>query len=347
LLWWTKGDHLPPLLTTSNGNDGFPSGSLGLSGTSIVYGNSSVADQSRSGARLFAGYWLTDERLLGVEVGGFFLQTVQKRFALASPGSPPLYRPFFDVLNNMEFRELVASNLPSQNPPGGITSGGFSSNYRSSLWGTEANLRSCLLCCDNFFIDGLAGFRMVALDDDLQIHESPTLTAGGLSSTNLIEDHFQALNRFYGGQLGVVGEWRLDRWSFNLNTKLGLGVTQQTVRISGSTTAIDPFGNTITLPGGLLALAPNMGNHNRNVFTVVPEVGLNVGYQVTDHIRAFVGYDFLYWSNVARAGQQIDFGVNQRLMAGGPGGGPARPAFAFNATDFWAQGITAGVEFRY
>ena len=41
-------------------------------------------------------------------------------------------------------------------------------------------------------------------------------------------------------------------------------------------------------------------------FAVVPEVGFNVGYQVTPHLKFFVGYSMLYWSRVLRAGDQVD-----------------------------------------
>jgi hypothetical protein len=80
---------------------------------------------------------------------------------------------------------------------------------------------------------------------------------------------------------------------------------------------------------------------------VVPEVGVTLGYQFNDHIRAFAGYNFLYWNNVARAGNQVDTSVNTNLLAPPLGGGPSRPAFSFNGSEFWAQGVTFGIEFRY
>jgi hypothetical protein len=80
-------------------------------------------------------------------------------------------------------------------------------------------------------------------------------------------------------------------------------------------------------------------------------VGINVGYQLTEHLRAFVGYSFLYWTHVARPGDQIDRAVNPTqlpLSTTAPQlTGPARPAPVLRDTDFWAQGISFGVEFRY
>src|SRR5262249_15174735 len=81
-----------------------------------------------------------------------------------------------------------------------------------------------------------------------------------------------------------------------------LGSTAEVVDVAGST-VIAPPGQVPTVGnGGLLAQPTNSGHFSRDQFAVVPEVGINVGYQVTEHLRAFVGYSFLYWSNVARPG---------------------------------------------
>ncbi|MGG7379585.1 BBP7 family outer membrane beta-barrel protein, partial [Escherichia coli] len=67
-----------------------------------------------------------------------------------------------------------------------------------------------------------------------------------------------------------------------------------------------PGGQTSAVVGGLLALPSNIGNFQRNRFGVVPQVGLKVGYNLTDNLRVYVGYDFLWWCNVVRPGDQID-----------------------------------------
>ena len=45
-------------------------------------------------------------------------------------------------------------------------------------------------------------------------------------------------------------------------------------------------------------------------------------YDVTQHVRGVVGYDFLYMSNVLRPGAQIDRNINptQNFVLGGTGG---------------------------
>jgi hypothetical protein len=348
-------------LTTAVGPpfpDANRTGSLGLANTQIVFGNSDVATSMRSGARVMLGYWFDDERLLGVEVGGFITQRLVDRFAAASPGSPLLYRPFINATPGtptpigVESVEIVASaGVPGQAP----TAGGFAATHTSNFLGGEANVRSNLLCNENYFLDGVVGFRYVRLNESLDLVENPTSLVpigpvAALTTIN-ISDQFRTTNQFYGGQLGLIGEARFGKWSVDVNGKVGLGSTVQTVNLAGATVVTNPSLPPVTFPVGFLVTDTNRGNFTRNTFSVVPEVGVSLGYQVTDHLRLFAGYDFLYWSNVVRPGNEIDRNVNlfHTAVVGLPPMpmGPARPAFAFNGSDFWAQGFHCGLEFRY
>jgi hypothetical protein len=98
-----------------------------------------------------------------------------------------------------------------------------------------------------------------------------------------------------------------------------------------------------------LAQSTNIGSYSRDVFAVVPEIDLNVGYQVTPHARLEAGYSFIYWSNVVRAGDQIDTSVNASYIPPGQTvvGDPTRPRFAFEQTSFWAQGVNFGLKLTW
>ena len=98
---------------------------------------------------------------------------------------------------------------------------------------------------------------------------------------------------------------------------------------------------------GLLAQGTNLGSRSTNEFSVIPEGTTAVGYQVTEGIRAFVAYSALYWTNVTRAGDQIDMVVNATQIPPGTLNGAARPGVTGTKTDFWAQGVSFGVEIRY
>jgi len=132
-------------------------------------------------------------------------------------------------------------------------------------------------------------------------------------------------------------------------SKLALGNTYQEVNISGFTTTTQG-GVPTTDTGGLLAQSTNIGQYSRNQFAVMPQLGANLGLQVTPRLRIIGGYTFLYWSRVARAGDQVDMDVNSRLLPNDtrPLAGDTRhPQFVFQNVDFWAQGISAGVDYRW
>jgi hypothetical protein len=281
---------------------------------------------------------------LGIDLGGFFLGEGVNRFSASSTGSPFLARPFTNALTGAQDIEAVAA-------PNGLN-GAFSTVNTSQLWGAEANLRSNLCCGCNWFIDGLAGFRYLGLHDSLRVQENlavinsqnPNLPVG---STFVVTDRFGTQNNFYGGQIGGMGEYRFGRWSVDLRTTIAFGVTQQFVSIGGTTLAQAPGMAPQLSQGGLLAQSSNIGRYSHDQFSVVPEIGINLGYQFTNHIRGFVGYNFLYWSSVARAGNQIDSVVNPNLLPPSQPGGPQRPAFVPQGSDFWAQGINFGLDIRW
>ena len=305
-----------------------------------------------SGGRLQLGYWLTDDHLLGVDTSFFFLGDTNGSTSTTSNGNPLLFRPFIDVVRNIPSVELVAvSNAAGVS----FLAGNFTTENSSSFWGGDFNLRTNLASGPCFFLDATAGFRYLRLDDTLNMNENlrvvntffdPTrgivVPAG---TTFLVNDNFQTKNQFYGGQLGLSGEYRRGPWVFGVDAKVGLGDTRQTADIIGTTS----INGGSPLVGGLLAQSSNIGHFTRDIFTVVPEIGLNVGYQITPHCRAFVGYNFLWWSSVARAGNQIDLGINTaKIPPGGVGAAtPDRPAFSFNGSDFWAQGINVGLMFAW
>jgi hypothetical protein len=346
LLWWIKDSRLPPLITA-----GTPAsaGVLGVPGTTTIFGDSEFRHEDFSGGRFNAGFWLDCEHLCGLEGGFFFLGSRSDNFCVAgsgAPGSPVIARPVFDVLANRENAELVA--FPGQ------LAGTVCVTSNSRLWGANIDVIHNLCCGCCYRVDLIAGFRYLELDEGLTITENLTILPGVPAiggSTFFVEDDFGAHNRFYGGEVGARGEYRWNKVFADVLGKVALGSTHEVVDINGTTVITPPGGPASTFHGGLLAQPSNIGHFHRDQFAVVPEVGINVGYQVTNHFRAFVGYTFLYWSNVVRPEDQIDRAVNlsQLPSSAGPGTlvGPARPAPLFRDTDFWAQGISFGLEFRY
>ncbi len=347
LMWWFKGEHLPPLITTGPQQPDNFNGILGMPGTVVLFGGRDVSGGLRSGARLTAGVWCDDECETGVEASGFFLGQRSFRYTANSSQFPVLARPFFNLNAGTEFAQ--ESTAP------GLASGSVSVGGPGSLWGAEINLR-CNLCCDDCWgrLDFLAGPRYLQLDEGLHIQESllGLAGAGPFAGDHItVTDRFDTRNQFFGGQVGL--DYRLTRGDFSLDLlgKVALGDSHEVVNIHGSQQIVTPTGAVSTFNGGLLALPSNSGQHTRDRFGVVPEVGVNLGWQVTDWCRLTVGYNFMYWSSVARPGDQIDRGLDVTQIPNfQPGATPAnlgRPAAVVRGTDFWAQGVNFGVEFRY
>ena len=71
LLWWTKGSHLPALVTTSGTDLSTPPGSLGRADTVVLFGDSTVENGNRSGYDLTLGMWLNCCNTWGIE-GNYF-----------------------------------------------------------------------------------------------------------------------------------------------------------------------------------------------------------------------------------------------------------------------------------
>jgi hypothetical protein len=348
LLWWTKSSPLPPLVTTSL--PGTPVGSagiLGAFGTSVLFGGQAVSENPRSGGRISAGGWLNDSQCLGLEGYFFGLQGVSNHFDALSTGNPILARPFFNVQTGAPDATLIA--FP------GVVKGGVNVALSSTdLVGAGADLRAnvccgcsglCCGCC--YRVDLLGGYRFLHMHEGFGLSETEIAAgpnAPAPAGTRIdLSDSFGTENQFHGAEVGVNAEFRHCRWSVDVLGKLAVGETAEDIAINGNTS----IKGGPPAPGGFLALPTNSGNFHRSPFAFVPEVGLDVGYQLTEHLRVFAGYTFIYWSKVARPGDQIDLALNPSQFPPGHLRGLPRPAFIPHDTDFWLQGIDFGGELRF
>jgi hypothetical protein len=355
LLWSTKRASLPPLATVGDPADPLP-GALGQPGTRVLFGGEpDGSSRYLPGFRLRGGYAITNE--WAVEASGFWLQNRSSQFAAQSGagGLPVIGRPIIDALTGVESSYL--DSFP------GFFAGGIAIHSSTSFWGLEANAAKRLSGQGSTGpkIEVLFGTRYLRLHDQLLIQDNFAPTAPGILTflggpadppTTLSDfDRFTANNDFYGAQLGVRSSLTADRWSFAGGAKLALGITRQTVGIDGATSLLTPGATTLTAPGGVLAQVTNIGSYKSNQFAFVPELELNAGYEIFPGAVIRVGYNLIYWSNVVRAGEQIDRTINPSIVPSdttfGTPGGPARPAFTFNRTDYWAQGLNLGFNYRF
>lgn len=359
LMFWTQGMDIPPLVTTSPAaTPRDQAGVLGESTTTILLGNDDLLDDLRSGLRVRLGVWFDDSGRLGLqgEYWGLEKEAESVTFASDATGLPILARPFFNINPRDPFTllfdpparedaELISFPAVSR---GDVTVSASTElhavglllrhNAAANAWGGDGAGFSR--------IDLLAGYRFLNHRDRLQIVENVvSLDIANPGEFNLV-DRFGTKNEFHGGDVGLQWETGTQRWSANLLVRSAFGNTRQTAAIDGSTVITVPSTAPASYSGGLLAQDSNIGRYERDEFTIVPEVGVTLGLNVSRHWRLTAGYTLLYWTSVARAGDQIDLDVNPDQLAPPitPIEGALRPEFEFRDDGMWVQGLSVGLQ---
>jgi hypothetical protein len=358
LLWKVRRGNVPVLVTTSTAPSTAvpPPGTLGQNQTTILFGGSTLPFDEQVGLRAAFTLYPVADGPVGLQLGGFFLgrSTVNYSVASNAQGSPILAQPLTtpDLGPN-----ALPIAIPNFGPDPGFR-GDISEQVTSNLFGYEINAVHHYRKIDGYpQMHSLGGFRALGLQESLVQTTNITNLANPLNN-NLplngvpvrsvrIIDSFRASTNFYGGQFGVRACWIFSAVSVDVWGKLALGVSQQHVIRSGE--SIGSNGDRVA--AGVRVVSSNAGTDTWNRFAVLPEVGLNLGYAVTDNIRLRLGYTFLYLSSAARVGEQIDTTVDRRLVpttnAYNAPGAVARPAVLRNSTDFWAQGGNLGLEITF
>jgi hypothetical protein len=323
-----------PLVTTDDGRGN----------QRVLFGESNISFDAFSGFRFTVGAWFDTVNNIGMELNAFSLQQQSTFYSIFSDsnGNPPLNLSFVNRTPGTSGEYIYPVTVPGQ------FAGDIQSESSIRLWGAEANGVFCLWRNTGpgtlFEFSALAGFRYLDLAENFWLTNSSTDVV--TFNTFDFYDNFYTRNQFYGGQIGARINWEVNRFGLNLTAKLAMGDTHQTVDVQGNSyTSGIGYGS-----GGFYAQPSNSGHFTANQFGVVPAVELRFSYQLRPWLRAFVGYDFLYWNQVVRPGDQIDRNLNltqSNTLGNGVLAGPALPGVQFNRTDFWAQGATFGLEVRY
>jgi len=362
LMWWTNGIRLPPLVTTSpQGTTASEAGVLGYPNTTILFGDQTVANDGRAGIRITMGMWLDNCHNWGIEVDYFTIGEKNANFNEYSTGDPILARPLYNVQTIAQSRELVA--YPD------IVEGRVTADAKDYFQGTGVWLTYNLCCnecgepcCETADecccapplmyccrTDLLVGFRYYKHSSSVLIREDLRVTQEGPTENWLfdITDNFRARNDFYGSELGLRTRVHRGRWSLEMLAKVAVGNTRQVITIEGQTIVTPTDQPTEIREGGVFAVRSNMGTYNRDAFTMIPQLGVEVGYQLNCNWRAYMGYNLLYWGCIAQAADQIDLYIDPRNIP--PTQDPALPfpAFSGKTSCFWAQGANVGLECRF
>jgi len=348
LLWWVRKAEVPPLVTMGSLNDMTP-GALGQPNTVALIGPGPLDQSEQSGVRVTALYWFDQDHTWGVEATGFWLANSSVSQGISGDGNTSttvIARPFLNANTlNRDADPIVVPN---------VQSGSLNVTMKRQFLGAEANLRlsECTDITPFSRFSCLAGVRYLSLNEKLQIAEQVTDlpdSDGNPGNSALLNDNFLTYNRFYGAQVGLEAESRVGPVVFTLAGKVAVGDNNQVVKINGVTVITEPDGVVTTdATRGLLTQPTNVGRFSRNKIAVVPEADVGLALEFNEHLRVSVGYNFLFWTDVLRPGDQIDPVVNVGPV-GFPGvlGSSPHPAVPFHTSGFWAQGFIAGLQVSY
>ncbi|MEM9586975.1 MAG: BBP7 family outer membrane beta-barrel protein [Planctomycetota bacterium] len=349
LYWQVDGMEVPALVTSSPiGTPQSQAGVLGQSGTTIRFGSGEFNEGGTSGYRVSGGFWVTPNRAFGIGAEYFDLMEQDDGFSASGDGSSILARPLFDITSGNETSQLIS--FP------GFARGSIAITSESDLRSFLINGRAALCpqcqgtcgCPTGDRVDWIVGYRYLELDDRLRLRENVTSLVTAEPGSISLDELFRAENRFNGLQLGVAYQSRFERFWLESSLRVAVGNMNQQVSIEGNSIVND--GTTTTgYTGALLAQRTNIGNYERDEFTMIPEIGLQAGIRLTDWLHANVGYTLLYLPNVVRAGHQIDTDVNPGLFPPetDPLTGALRPRFSFRQDDFLAHGLSVGAQVQF
>ena len=351
LLWWSQGQGSPPLVTTSPDNTlREDAGVLGRPGTQILHGGERLDGNGRLGGRFNVGMWLDDCRHTAIEAtwlmlgdggnsGNFYAQSVQ------DPVSPILARPFFNTQLEEQDARLVA--FPD------IVTGDVQVETSNELNSVSVLARWNYCRGAGCRVNLVGGYRFLRFREGLLVNEQLTsIDDGGVVPVGTVFqlfDSFATDNEFHGGEIGLSLFYDHGPWSLDVLPKLAIGNMRQTVAIDGSTMTISPIDPPLTQPGGLLALPTNIGQSEQDRVALIPELNLNLRYHWSACFSMSVGYSLLWITDVARAGDQIDFRVNPSQLPsnGGSVVGDAYPRRQLDHSSMWFQGLNLGVAWQY
>ncbi len=347
LIWWLSNSPVNVPVVTTGDFTKATAGRIGDPTTTILFGNSSYDMGAYSGGRLGLVWWVDDQQTFGIEGGGFWTQSRSRDFRAATnpaTGLPLLLFPYQDTAGAEQ--GIVIAN------PNTKTRGNVRATLENRLWGAHVNGVVNFTQTETCSVDFLVGFRYYDLMESLDIVTNTERTSTSLSYSAI--ERFRTRNQFYGGQLGARTGIQGFRLSGELTGLVALGGTEQLINAVGTSNF---FGAGATTPGirsGFVYTQPsNIGSTHHGTFSVVPQLQAKVGYDLTRCLRATLAYDVLYWNNIVRPGQQIDRTINFTQGSPNFGGlagglvGSARPAPQHNDTDFWAHGISVGLELRW
>jgi len=333
---------------------------LGPASTSVLYGAGDLSYGAASGFRISGGFFRPQDQRLGLELSALYIAPTSNDFFGRSGdnGVPTFGRPFFAT--DLNTPSSILASFPT------VVSGSILGRSTSRLWGIDANglLNLYRTPPENlraWTLNLVGGFKFLDLGERLNITSASTVLAGrtvpyaGITvpenTTLIVEDDFQATNRFYGGQAGFQSQYYGGRWYFGLTGKVGLGIMHQELSIDGTTGQNNPTVPIISQTiGGVYANPQNIGTYTNDAFGIITDLNATLGFNVTSWLTVTAGYNLIHMNSVVRPGNQIDGRIDSTVIPTsinyGAAAGP-RNNFRLRTTDYFIHGMNFGFNVHY
>ena len=338
--WFIRSMKVPPLLTTG------PAGGfavVGQPGTETLYGDDRLESRHGDryvGVRFGFDWWFDEERTFALHGSALFLERDSSNVTVPWESATTLARPFVDASTGTNQTLIVAGNSGL-----GPLSGSINVYSRIELFGQDLGGLAILSRGDGWSVGGILGTKFLQMRERLDITDTSRILP---DQTTLVSatDHFHTFDKFYGGQVGLVGEFRpTDRLTIRLQGTFGLGADDQVIRTYGDQLFQTPLVRVVK-NYGLYVLPSNTGNFERADFDTVSEASLSIAWDISRHFTMHLGYSLLVWTNPVRPGDQI---TPINLSQVSPGGlvGPLEPLIPWKTDLLLVHGANVGLEFHW
>ncbi|MCH9653614.1 MAG: BBP7 family outer membrane beta-barrel protein [Planctomycetes bacterium] len=201
----------------------------------------------------------------------------------------------------------------------------YTVNMNTEMVGTGVNyILDPFLPGDGFHMQPLFGFRVISLRERLSqvgIDSGDGLAVG---RTSVIESKVE--NRVFGPSIGARAEYKNSRFSIGAEPKFTFGFNRNTNQVATEQLFVATDPRIVTVD-------------KNNEFSPTFQLSVYAKLNVNEHLRCFVGYDFLFIGQISRAYNVIDY--NESPTSGEEATGTR---VRQDNSDFTADGITAGIE---
>jgi hypothetical protein len=201
----------------------------------------------------------------------------------------------------------------------------YTVNLDTQMVGTGINyVLDPYLPGEGFRMQPLFGFRFIDLQETM--NQVGVDSGGGIGLPRTTTIYSKTENRVFGPSIGARTEFKHSRFTIGAEPKFTFGFNRNTNQVATDQLFLPTDPRIVTVD-------------KNNEFSPTFQVSVYAKVNVTEHLRCFVGYDYLFIGQISRAFNIIDYNEN-RASTNPATGTRVRD----DNTKFSADGITAGIE---